>query len=417
MSMNPSQYLKAVIGLFFCFYLVFRPSMAQAKVFQKMAQSFSNVSEAQKYEVFGIVEKLGVDPKNLSKKDIKTLVHALDNPMHLVDSFLPEPSFTGLDHLPYFFEPDFYRAFFFSRFDLYKDSDTLFTKLFSKKSGNQWKELSFERAEKNWRSFLNVARNANREGYTKITEIDLEASAISFVHQRFSDKYFPNLGVWGDPRYWEEYSLGVFFNNQLTIAHYINPHFTLTPEDPYHYLIMKMIRDRSFVRQGENYSLINSKDFILRIWRDATEEISRHGTAGVSSSVFLEHIIKSVIECRTPPISSLWNHPFLKAMVEAARENNRLTQLVQLFGTIERFVADSNLEYWGLRIPLANSDPVFIAGIHMEAFRSNVLEQLRKIPDSITDQVVYDFLFHTDLEDSVLHHSRHSDPADAGVHL
>ena len=395
MNMNPSQYLRATIGLFFVFILLFF-GVAQASVFQKVTRGFSNTPQSKIEEVFGIVGDLGVDPKGLSKKEIRALVLALDDPTHLVnlsrDGLAVRLFHSGVD-----------KVFFFSRFDLHKDSNALFTKLFFKKSGNQWKELPFEESRRNWQDFLEFVWIANREGHTQITDIDLEASAISFIHQRFSDRYIPNHRVVTN-RYpyltssWDRQSLGVFFNNQLTIAHYINPHFTLAPENPYHYLIMSMVRNDSFVRRGENLSLINSKEFVLKIWSDTIREISRRRSMGISmgmsNSVFLERIIKSVIECRTPPVSSLWNHPFLKAMEEASRENDRLVQLVQLFGVIDRFVADNP-----------------------EASYRNLLDQLRTNPDSKIDQIVYDFLFHADLENSVLQHSRHSDPADAGVHL
>ena len=418
MNMNPSQYSRVVSSFFFAFILLFSVTV-HASTLRKMIRNLSGVPQSQREKVFGILEDLDINPKNLYENQVRTLARALDDPVYLFPIFLMNDvddlsrgtfaTFARESDLFYGHDPFLFyllvKHFFFLRFDLHRDSDALFTKLFTKKSGRKWKELPFQEAKRNWENILNATNEANDLGHTTITETDLEAAAISFVHQKFSDKYFSNVDVdffYGltHPSSWEEQSLGRFFHDRFSIDHYTNPHFTLTPEDSYHQFIMTMILD-DFPLTRENLSLMNSKEFVLRIWKDITHEVSRRGSAGISGSVFLERIVDSLIEFKRSGSGD-----FLKAMEEAAREDDRLVQLVAI---VDRFASNSNLEN----------------------YRQNLLQQFRETPVSERNPIIYDFLTHTDLEEFVsqqareennywrnaLEQSRQSDPADAGTHL
>ena len=410
MNINLSQRLRAINCFFFIFTLFFS-GIAQASVFQKMNGSFLGFSQSKVKEVFSILDDLDVTPMSLSRKQMRVLVRALDDPTDLLTHFplglsasqalLYQSRGIGSHANPTL---RFYRIlqhFLFSRFDLHKHSDALFTKLFSKKRGRKWEELPFEEAKKNWENFSGAVEIANRFfGYARIRKIDLEAAAMSFIHRRFSDKYFPHgYAYYGgvyyaftNPRSWDEESLGTFFNNQFNVSHYISPHFTLTPENPYHYPIMNGVLKHSFLREGENFSLINSKEFVLRIWSDVNEEINRLGKPGVSGFVFLQRIVASIFELRMSPDSSMGAHDFLKAMEEAAREDDRLIQLVNI---VKNFVSSSNLE----------------------SYRQILLEQLGEMSE-LDRFIISDLLDYIDREDFILQFlQRNSDPADAGAHL
>ena len=419
MNMNRSQCLRVLSGLFFVFILFFGPGVAQASVFQKIARGFSNIPQSKIEEVFGIVENLGVDPKNLSKKEVRTLVRALDDPTRLI-----RLSLDGLSVPGGLFGSDIYRAFFFSRFDLHKHSETLFTKLFSRRNGN--KELPFLEAKRNWRNLVTDGLlKSRRAGDTQITKTDLEAAAMSFVFQRFSDKYFSNInadfyyGV-AHPRSWEEESLGRFFHDQFNISHYTNPHFTLTPEDPYHHLIMNMILDGSFLI-GRNLSLINSKKFVLKIWSDTIKEIGRYGEGRMSGSVFLEYVVDSAIESRRSP-GNVNNYPFLKALDEAGREDAGLAQFAAIvgrfaFGSINledyhRIVSQQVEEMSEIEKPIVYVIYDFLSRIPKPTRENNwgpILESFqRHDPDPSVSSL---------LRQTFDEHVGRTDPADAGPNL
>ena len=347
MNINPSRYLRAVSNFFFIFTLFFGPGTTQASVFQGMSRGFSNVSQFPKMKkVFDILKDLGINPEDLSTDKVRTLVRVLDDPTHLI-----KPSSEG------FFESDLYRVFFFSRFDLHRDSDALFTKLFAKKSGNE--ELPFKEAKRNWEDFLDAIKSVKQAGGNQIEETDLEAAAISFIHKRFSYKYSSNINDL-DPfstltylSSWEEQSLGMFFHRRFTIGHYINPHYTLNMGDSYHQFIMKIIflhyvdfrsawNSRRFafwehLAVNPQFTIsINSKKFILKIWSDLIEEIKVAQMISTPASFsFLTLITSSVFECRKlqwkPGVSiPIESHPFLNAMVEASRENDGLAKVVDI---------------------------------------------------------------------------------------
>ena len=354
MNMNPSQFLRTVSSLLFV--LLFS-GIAQASIFQKITRSLPDISQPKIEEVFGILNGLGISTNHLHEDEIRVLARALDDPTHLIEnSALSSGSFGSAVSSFYHTK----RSFFFARFDLHKYSDDLFTKLFAKKSGEKLEELSFQEAKRNWENFLDEVKKSNWLGYTRIEEIDLEASAMSFIHQKFSDKYLiNNVDSYYEvtPSSWDEQSLGMFFHNQFNINHYTSPHFTLTSENYYYVPIMHMIWDPAFLRQGENLSLINSKEFVLKIWNDVTKEISKGRVSGISSSAFLELII----DYRTLPDSSMEGHlSFLKAIEEAGREDDRLAQLV---GIIKESASSSN----------------------PEAHRRNLLQQLREMSESEAD--------------------------------
>ena len=369
MNMNPSQFLRTVSSLVF---ILFFAGIAQASIFQKIARNLPDVPRSKIEKIADFFEGWNINTNNLSENDLRELAHAWDDPTHLI-----KPSPDG------FFGSSVHRDFFFFRFDLQKDGDALFTQLFSKKNGEKLEELPFEQAKRNWDHFLDEIQRS--DWFLSLTmKSDLGAAAMSFVHKRFSDKYFPDKDL--DPRLsgpatWEEQSLGTFFHNQFNIHHYTSAHFTLTPENPYHHIIMTRISVLS-----SSLGSINSKEFVLKIWKDVTEEISIQERPGISSSVFLGRIVDSIIEFRNLS-GSIRSQPFLKAMIEAARENDRL---VELFNIVNRFATDTH------------SNP--------ENYRQYLLEQFRNMPSgrprSEIDQVIRSFLSQTDLEDFISQHTR-----------
>ena len=400
--MNLSNTFRAVSGLFFCFCFVFGPDTAQAMDTQKVWSFYASLSqEAQKAknkEVFGILEdlpdiKTKIEPKNLSEEEMRTLVLALDEPTNLIQN-----SPDGV------FGSDLHRVFFFSRFDLHRDSDALFTKLFSiEDRGFDFEqillldELPFEETRRNWENFLGAARIAEKSGYARFTETDLEAAAISFIHEslpRYYDWILEDdpIMLLNNPNAWIQQSLGTFFHNRFSIDHYMSPHFTLTPENHYFQYIMAMMGDGFFLFRGQNHPLINSKEFVLKIWKDSIEEIKLLNSISSSSAFLGRIVVESIIECRRQGLS-LESHSFLKAMAEAARENERLAKWVDI---VNNLVSSRNLEsYW------------------------RILQDLREISESTqpTDRMISGFLSRTDLQDFVLQHSGRTDPADAGSHL
>ena len=396
MNMNPSKYLRAASSLFFCFCLFFGFGIAQASVLQKMVRSSSSIPQSKIEEVFDVLDDLGIKLKDrnqireqviwedasiqfsgsLSENELRVLVHGLDDPMHLIRL---SPS--------RLFKSDVYRTFFFSRFDLYRDSDALFTKLFSRENEN--KELPFQEAKRNWENFLDALRKAKQAGHIQIEKTDLEAAAISFVFQRFSGKYFPNVNASDTimrPFSWSEQSLGMFFHNQFTMSHYLSSHFTLTPKDSYQNFIMTKIWAGSFSKK-EDLFLINSKEFVLRIWSDVTEEISRQGSSGISSLVFLERIVDCIFELRRSPDFSLKDHHFLKAMEEAARENNHLARL---FGIVKNFSVgtSSNLENYSQSILQNTREMSEPERVIIYDFISLILQNSREVSES--DRLILD---------------------------
>ena len=216
--MNMNLHLRTVSGLFLIFTLLFS-GMAQASIFQRLARSLPEASEYKRDKVFSIVENLdiwpSVKPENLSENGIRALAYALDEPTSLI-----KPSSDGL------FRSDLSRAFFFSRFDLYRDGEALFTKLFSKPGRNR--ELPFKKTKRNWENFLDALKSAKRANVViQIEKTDLEAAAISFIHQKFdrySSKRITDTDLplameyfksWGEV----DESLGMFFQRKFTIAH------------------------------------------------------------------------------------------------------------------------------------------------------------------------------------------------------
>ena len=383
---------------FFVFAFFFGFDVAQASSFPKMVRSLQDVPQSKIEEVFDILENLDIKPKSkneikeggilgdasiqfsrsLSENELRVLVHGLDDPMHLI-KLSPDDLFGS----------DLYRVFFFSRFNLHKDGNTLFTKLFSRGSEN--KELPFQEAKRNWESFLGAVSKANLFTYVGFKKIDLQAAAMSFIHRRFSNKYFPDRDGYYElnhPIYWDEESLGTFFHNQFNIGHYISSHFTLTPEDSYHQVIMVMISSGSFSK-GENLSLINSKEFVLRIWNDVTEEISKQESLGISSTVFLGRIVNSVVERRISSGSS--SRSFLDAMEEAAREDDSLNELMSI---IKEFAIGGNLE----------------------SYRQNIIQQFGEMPE-LDRLVISDFLSRTVGDFISQNPQRRSDPTNAGGNL
>ena len=370
MIINRSQYTRVISGFFFVFILLFS-GMAQAVSFHRMIPGLSDIPYSKIQEVFGTLKNQGINkPENMPQETLRQLVRALDDPIRLIDN---SPSYpTGLFRENF----DIKSRFLFARFDLYRHSDALFTKLFSKKSGSELEQLPLEEAKRNWGKFYDEAEVANRFGYSQIKGVDLEASAISFVHQRFSGTYFPNADLYLQSpisRPWEGRSLSTFLRDKLTIAHYMSPHFTLTPEAPYHSSIMRKISLLLEERTPSSSSMINSKEFVLRIWNDVTQEIriSSQASPGISSDVFLKHIVDSIIEFKNSPIYSVKPHPFLEAMEAAARENDDLAQLV---GIVKKFASSNNLEN----------------------YRQSLLEQFNETPGSEIDQMIHEFLLRCD---------------------
>ena len=334
---NSSQYLRVISGLLF---VLFFSDMAQAVFFQRMIQKLPNVPQPKVVKIFSVLDELNLKPEDLSAHEVRALVRALDDPTYLI-KISPDES-VGSSLTGNLFPGRINAKLFFSLFNLHQNSDALFAKLFSIKNGNKYQELPFKEAKRNWEDFLDALRVANKSGNTQFTKTDLEAAAISFIHQRFPDKYPPNTDLplrtntirsW--TRSWEEESLGVFFHNQFNINHYISPYFTLISENHYYKLIMKMTQNSSFLRQGKNLSLRDSKEFVLRIWNDVAEEIRTGRINGESSSAFLELIVNSSIEFRR---SSSKSHPFLKALEKASRENNHLVQLMDI---VDDFIDNS----------------------------------------------------------------------------
>ena len=403
MNINPSQCLRTASSFFFIFILLFG-GMARASIFHRMIRSpLPDISQSKIKEVFDVLEDLDIEQWEIdvSESNLRALVRALDDPTHLIKNTPHPGSSFGLVHSSAI---NTRIRFFFARFDLYKDSDSLFTKLFAKKSGSELQELPFEETKRNWENFLDTVKNANNGGYAQITEIDLEAAAMSFIHQRFPDKYFPDMDLVSrtHPRFWirswEEQSLGTFFHNQFNIGHYTNPHFTLNWNNHYYILIMNMIWDPSFLKEGENLSLVNTKEFVLKIWNDVTKEISiGRVTTGTSNFVFLERIVESIIEFRNLSGSSAFieSQPFLKALVEAAREDDRLTQLVDI---VNKLASNTNTP---------------------EDYRWRILQQFIKASGLEEDMVHSVLSSHGLLDENFALRSqmRQSDPADAGANL
>ena len=83
--------------------------------------------------------------------------------------------------------------------------------------------------------------------------------------------------------------------------------------------------------------LMRPKEFILRVWKDLIEETRISTGAGLSvrlshhntRSVFSGRIANAIVECNRSRISKE-SDPFLKAIMEAAREDNRLIQVVNV---------------------------------------------------------------------------------------
>ena len=331
MNMSLSQYTRVATSFFF---ILLFSGTAQASVLEKMIRRLPDVPQSKIEEVFDILESLKIS-RNIPKNEVRTLALALDDPTYLI-KLSPDGVFRSFVHA----------VFFFSRFDLYKDSDAIFTKLFTKKNGNELKELPFVETKKNWENFLLGAKNsANWSGYNRFTKTDLEAAAISFL-QGSSDTYF----LYGfppsrqSPRSLDAYLLVSFFENKFNINHYMSPHFTLTPHNPYYPTIMSRI---SFIFAGSSYfDLLNSKDFILKIWKDVTQEISRQESPMRASNILLNSISDSIIRSSLLD-SSLGNQPFMKALEEAARENDDLAQLVDI---VNKLASGRNLQNYRQRL-------------------------------------------------------------------
>ena len=328
MNMNPSQYPRTVSSFFFVFILLFSV-MAQAVSPQRIVPGTGTPLS----KIVLSDMNLGVSLDELSKEELRELVRALDDPTRLIKSYRSRT-----------FEDSLFENFFFSRFDLQKDSDALFTELFVTEIGEELKELPFEEAKNNWENFLNTLRDAKSSGRTQIEKTDLEAAAMSFVHQRYPSPYLLDdyLDYNRLDYFVDEYSMAQSFHNQFSLNHYISPYFTLTSDHEYHHLIMNMIWEPSFLKQGDNLSLIESKEFALKIWNDVTEEITRQGRSGITTSSFSEFVVRAVEKYWDSPGSSLRDQTFMKAMEEAARENDRLAQLLK---TVHGFA--SNLDNAG----------------------------------------------------------------------
>ena len=432
--MNLSNIFRAASGFFFCFYFVFGSNTAQAINIQEALGFYASLSQkaqkAKEKEVFSILENLDdikpkIEPKNLSEEELRVLVYALDEPTYLIRN-APDWSSRNMDQSfreptnLILFESDFHRAFFFSRFDLHRNRDDLFTKLFLFTDDEGIKledilslglfgepplfELAFEEAKRNWEDFLGAARRAKQTGLSNLSTIDLEAAAMSFIHQRIPGSYSALRqedllnGLLNNPNAWLEDSLGKFFHNRFSIDHYMSPHFTLTPENYYFQHIMAMIADGFFLFRGQNHPLINSKEFVLKIWKDTMKEINLVNMTKSSPVTFLGRIVaESIIECRRQGIS-LESHSFLKHMAEAAREDDRLAEFM---GIVYNLVSRTNLEsYWR----------------SLQNFGWRSLQDFG-IPESETDWMIFNFLSYPDLEDFVLQHSGPIDPADAGTRL
>ena len=367
MNVNLSQCLRAVSSLFVIFTLLFGSSMAQAKIFPRV-QSLFNISDSKIEEVFDVFKDLGmrvssdgeitvrtmqgntsIEPSRpLSRYEIRTMVAALDHPIHLI-----KLSSDGL------FRSDLSRAFFFNQFHLYKHGDDLFNKLFFKRNRGKWEELPFLEARENLENFLDIVRVADQEGYTRITETDLEAAAITFIFQRLSDS---SVSVYSKPNSWDEQSLSTFFRDKFTVNHYTNPYFELTlfQRDPYTHIANRSLgisisqsAELTSLHQNPHYHLIgnkvlsflkkgffsppelmNPKEFVLKIWKDLIEEtmaVTPRGFAvrleeSTAWRIFADRIAKAIVECNRSrfPMES---DRFLRAIMEAAKEDNRLAEV------------------------------------------------------------------------------------------
>ena len=327
MNTNLSKYLRAVSGLFFIISLFFGPSMAQAKIFQRITRSLgltyvpqSKIDEV--IDILGSSSSIGAD-YTLSR-DLKRLALALDDPVSLIkasDINLFEGS--GLNDA----------IIFFNRFSLYEDSNALFTKLF----GSELDKIPFEEAEYKWINLLGSLKLVEGfGGRARVTQTDLEAAAISFIHR--------------DQDLLPKDSLGKFFRDEFTVDHYINPHFTLSPHNPYYRSIMSHIlpslRDRKF-------SFPLDQELVARIWNDAIEEIRIYnegsrdipGVLAPFPDLFIHKTTKALIKSNSSG-ASVQSDPFLKAIMELAREDNRLAKVADIL------FSESGTDYTNVRINL-----------------------------------------------------------------
>ena len=336
MNMNPSQHPRVINNFFLVFILLFS-GMAQAVSPQRILPGTG--TPLSKIVLSDILKDLDINPNGLSGSDWKELALALDDPIHLIG-----PYRIGHYHdnrYALFLSP-VRRDFFFSRFDLQKhSSDTLFTQFFTEKNHGIRQERSFEDSKRNWDEFLDGLRDAKIQGRTQIKETDLEAAAMSFIYKKFPNRNHRIIDEYlrvDELTYmWDVTSMGMFFYYKFNINHYISPYFTLTSDHYYHQLIMNMIWEPSFLKQGNNLSLIESKEFALKIWKDVTEEISRQGEPGMASFSFAEFVVQSVETIWDPAYSSQMGEAFMRAMEEAAREDDRLAQLVK---TVQEFASN-----------------------------------------------------------------------------
>ena len=313
MNINPSIYLRAISSLFFIFTLLFGASMAQASVFQKVTRSLnlSYVPQSKIDEVIDILQDSGLNTDYMLPEDLKKLALALDDPVSLI-----KPSLGDL----FEFEDS---IIFFARFNLYKDSDVLFTKLF----GSTLEEIPFKDAENNWESLLGDLKFIESSGgRARFTKTELEAAAISFVHR--NQDLLP------------EDSLGIFFRNRFTIDHYINPHFTLSPHNIHYRLIM----DRILISLKKREFSFYDQELVARIWNNMIEEIKIYNQGRrdipevlvmkelLSADVFVSRTINALIK-RNRSELSFQSDPFLRAMMELAREDNRLAKIVDFLAS------------------------------------------------------------------------------------
>ena len=341
MNMNPSQYTRGVNRFLFAFILLFS-GMAQAISPQRILPGTG--TPLSKIVLSDILKDLDINPNGLSGSDWRELPLALNDPTHLIGPYRIEHYH---DNRYALFSSPVSRDFFFSRFDLQKhSSDTLFTQLFTEEIHGIRQELFFEDSKRNWDEFLDGLRDAKIQGRTQIKETDLEAAAMSFIYKKFPNTYHRIIDEYlrvDELTYmWALSGMGQFFYYKFNINHYISPYFTLTSDHHYHQLIMNMIWEPSFLKQGNNLALIESKEFALKIWKDVTEEITRRGNPGMASFSFAEFVVKSVEAIWDPAYSSQMGEAFMRAMEEAAREDDRLAQLVK---TVQEFASNrSNVQ-------------------------------------------------------------------------
>ena len=153
MNMNPSQYPRAISSSFLVFILLFS-GMAQAGITlaQKVASRYylNNTPYVKIKEVVDTLENhfafTGLD--DIPAEALEELVRAWDDPIRLIepsDQYSISATFKN-NSIPE-------SIIFFARFDLQKDGDALFTKLFTQKSGEKLEELPFEQAKRNWENF------------------------------------------------------------------------------------------------------------------------------------------------------------------------------------------------------------------------------------------------------------------------